>query len=91
MKGDVMQAEATDEAVLFDRRALTVAVVIGGVGAILMSVAALVGGLTLLSTCRRWVGQMETGPREQARQRADQLRAATSAGFRAWKEQAGTS
>ena len=85
-----MTTRTPEDKAQLDRRALTVAAVIGSAGALLMSVGAAIAGLSLLATGRRWVGQMDPPPRDQARRRADQLRAATSAGVTAWKDSAPT-
>jgi hypothetical protein len=80
-----MTPGTSDEQGLVNRGTLVAATVIGGIGAILMSIGAAVGGLSLLSSCRRWVAAMDTPPRDQARARLGQARAATSAGIDAWK------
>ena len=61
-------------------------------GAVLLGLGGLLGfaGVMLLSSAvvsatRRWLQQLERPPRETARLRLQQFRAATSAGAKAWR------
>jgi membrane protein implicated in regulation of membrane protease activity len=61
-------------------------------GAVLLGLGGLLGfaGVMLLSSAvvsatRRWLQQLERPPREIARLRMQQMRAATSAGAEAWR------
>jgi membrane protein implicated in regulation of membrane protease activity len=61
-------------------------------GAVLLGLGGLLGfaGVMLLSTAvvsatRRWLQQLERPPREIAKLRMQQVRAATSAGAEAWR------
>jgi membrane protein implicated in regulation of membrane protease activity len=61
-------------------------------GAVLLGLGGLLGfaGVMLLSSAvvsatRRWLQQLERPPRETARLRMQQVRAATSAGAEAWR------
>lgn len=56
------------------------------IGSLLIGFGALVGGTAFVVAVRRWVQGFETPPREMAKQRLVQLKRATSAGARAWRE-----
>jgi hypothetical protein len=51
-----------------------------GVGGLLGLIGAVIGSSALLAATRRWVNQLETPPRELARRRWEQTKAATVAG-----------
>ena len=80
-----MTPGTSDEQGLVNKGTLIAAAVVGGVGAVLLSVGAAVGGVSLLSSCRRWVAAMDTPPSQVARARLGQARVATSAGIDAWR------
>jgi hypothetical protein len=61
-----------------------------GAGAALALTGVLLSGSAVVAAIRRRVRQMEVPPREVARQKWSQTRAATSAGVDAWRKDAKT-
>jgi hypothetical protein len=56
-----------------------------GAGALIALAGMAVGGSHLVSATRRWIREMETPPREQARIRWAQAKTAAAAGAAAWQ------
>jgi hypothetical protein len=68
-----------------DTRPLVVGAALIGAGAVIGLAGMVIGGVSVLSATRRWVGQMEQPPAELARQQLAKARAATQAGASAWQ------
>jgi hypothetical protein len=56
-----------------------------GVGGVLLMAGLAVGGMTMMSTARRWVGAQEMPPAELVRHHWRKTKAATAAGASAWQ------
>lgn len=56
-----------------------------GVGGILLMAGLAVGGMTLMSAGRRWVGTLDQPPSEIVRHHWEKTKAATQAGASAWQ------
>ena len=56
-----------------------------GVGGMLMVAGLAVGGMTMMSTARRWIGDQEMPPAEIVRHHWRKTIAATTAGASAWQ------
>jgi hypothetical protein len=56
-----------------------------GAGTLIVLAGLAVGGAHLLSVTRQWIAEMETPPRELARLKWNQARAAVAAGAAAWQ------
>jgi hypothetical protein len=81
--------EQQEEWLSIDTRLLTVAGVMGLLGALLLGIAALMGANAFLNAFRHWVNQQETSPTESAKSMVRQLHdaalASTSAATDAWR------
>jgi hypothetical protein len=58
-----------------------------GVGGVLLMAGFAVGGLTLMSTARRWIGELDQPPSEIVRHHWHKTKAATMAGASAWQSE----
>jgi hypothetical protein len=56
-----------------------------GVGGVLLMAGFAVGGMTMMSTARRWIGDQEMPPSEIVRHHWRKTKAATVAGASAWQ------
>jgi hypothetical protein len=56
-----------------------------GVGGVLLMAGFAVGGMTMMSTARRWIGDQEMPPSEIVRHHWRKTVAATAAGASAWQ------
>ena len=66
---------------------LSSGVVLLCVGFFLWVIGAVLSGTALAQAAKNWIAQLEESPSEIARRRAHQLKAAASAGSKAWQEQ----
>jgi hypothetical protein len=58
---------------------------LAGAGALLLLAGLAVGGSHLFAATRRWIGEMEVPPSEQARIKWAQAKSAAAAGTAAWQ------
>jgi hypothetical protein len=56
-----------------------------GVGGVLLMAGFAVGGMTMMSTARRWIGDQQMPPAEIVRQHWRKTAAAAAAGVSAWQ------
>jgi len=75
-------------AVYVDRRLIGGSAVLLSSGLLMCLAGATVGGVAVVSACRRYVATLDETPRHIARRRWRQVRSATSAGFGAWQDHA---
>jgi hypothetical protein len=90
-----MPQQQPQEWLSIDTRLLTVAGVIGLLGALLLGLATLMGANAFLNAFRHWVNQQETSPTESAKSMVRQLHdaalASSSAATDAWRSSIGSS
>ena len=70
-----------------NRATLSSGLVLLCVGGGLWLVGAVISAVTVFQAGRKWVAHWEESPSEMASRRLDQVRAAASAGSRAWRDQ----
>lgn len=69
-----------------NKGALMAAAVLVGVGGLLGATGVLIGTASLLSAARQWIKQLDRPPSETAKLRWKQLKHASTAGAKAWRE-----
>jgi hypothetical protein len=80
-----MEAGQTQHGMQLDSGQIITAAVLVGVGGLVAFVGMILGGSAAFAQGLRWVRSLETPPREVARSKWKQLKAASSAGADAWR------
>lgn len=83
--GDVMAGDAPQAGVQVNQGLVVGGVVLVGLGGLLGATGIMLLTTAIVSAARRWMRQLERPPRETARLRWEQAKAATSAGAEAWR------
>jgi len=82
---DVVTSEAPPAGIQVSQGLVVGGVVLVGLGGILGATGIMLVTTALVSATRRWMRQLNRPPRETARLRWEQAKAATSAGAEAWR------
>jgi hypothetical protein len=84
-RGDIVTDAASQDRTRSSRRVVAAGGALLGTGALLGFTGILLLSSAVVSATRRWVSQLEPPPREIARLKWQQARAATTAGVEAWR------
>jgi hypothetical protein len=84
-RGGFVTNQASSGGIQVNQRLAVGGGVLIGIGSLLGFTGVMLLTSAIVSAFRRWVKQLELPPREMAKQRWQQARAATSAGAEAWR------
>jgi hypothetical protein len=84
-RGDIVTDAASQDRTRPSRRIVAAGGALVGIGGLLGFTGILLLSSAVVSATRRWVSQLEPPPREIARLKWQQARAATTAGVEAWR------
>jgi hypothetical protein len=86
-----VKPHSTKAGIQFESGPLLTGSLLVGIGGLIAFIGVLIGALHALSQGMHWLESLETPPRETARMRWNQVKAAGTAGAEAWKKNAGSS
>jgi hypothetical protein len=84
-RSELMSDNASPEGMQVNRSLLVGGGLLVGIGGLLGFTGMVLVGSALLSATRQWVNQLEQPPREMARRKWQQAKAAAAAGAGAWR------